>query len=874
MAKKSLFLGAAALAVLLVLAGCSNPSGGDSSSAPQAGGFSAIPDGAVYTDDFVELEGLLNDYLADSNQVSHIVFTEDVDSTNFPRDLTIPAGKTVYLTNASNDTTPLILYGDPFSALEVNIIVEDGARLVILADFETDGANNARLLVKGLVDIYYLLDTTALDVADYFIQTSGTIEARGTVIGTGHVVVHSGATLSLLEDDIAPEPSPDRFTPAQAWAAAGQGSLIIDGPLDPIYKVTDVLAGVYPSATRTYAVETNGGGVLPPVIPLGAIILAHGVIEDAEGHNLTVNGTLVADNAASTFEDIVALTVNGNLSANAASFENVEKLTISSKNSDSLTSRASTLSDEPWIGSRLQADKATLEKAETIIIGDYGEFASESTAIVLPKGAKISLGRSAIFNAEGPNTNSFDNLTSLFIGPAATVTIASPAVTFRSLETLILQDSATLDADAGTAVSFLVDTATPPVKKTKIETGKNVLYKVGLSPTALADVVLNNDSSLIAGSDLTVNPGSTFTLAPEATLTVPASATVDFGPVTTGSTAGPASPNDAPIKINGTIEVTGGTIIGPSPVGLTNATDIYKFIAFDDGGKVLLNYGSTFTTGAMPLVGTAGATADAYEWAASGDGAQIEINAEGMIIRDTDATPGAVVSIGAVNAYILKEQTLTLETGVQLKVGDSTKPLWFAGDAGTSGGAQLKGPGEIVAGKTTISGGSRGWQVFGGDTIGIWSPSATTATIANSGTGATVFRAMGAGATITQDDGGSLTIAGNTAIELQGSPTSAWGVIVLKADDGQLAFAATSSKLVLGAGTGGAAPTGITTLEIGGKAVDNSSLVPADFLQTGGPGGTGGVLVQIGGTTAGSIAATSAGDITLASNSAFVGTNP
>ncbi|MFP3091039.1 hypothetical protein LQZ21_12015 [Treponema sp. TIM-1] len=861
MTKKSLFLGAAALALLVLFAfiGCSNPSSGDSAPVSQAGAFGAIPDGAVYTDDLVELEGLLNDFRADTNQVSDIVFTQNAAA--LIRDITIPTGKTVYLTNATNS-------GVALGTLVSNIIVEEGGRLVLLADLITDGATK-RLLVKGQLDIYEALTTTALDVADYFFEASGTIDAKGTVIGTGHVVVHTGATLIITDDDIAPEPSPDRFTPAQAWAAAGQGSLVIVGALDTNYKVTDVIAGVYPSRDRFYVVETNGGGVLPSVIPAGAIITANGVIEDAEGHNLTVNGSLTAENLASTFEDIVTLTVNGTLIANSATFENVEKLTVSSANTDNLASRASTPTDsDVWIRSYLGADSATLEKAADITIGDNGEFESESTAIVLPEGAKIRLGRSAVFTSAGLNTNSFDNLTSLFIGPAAAVTIRSPAVTFKSLETLTLQDSAQLDADAGAAVSFLVDTATPPARKTIITLGKNVLYQVGVSPTAKVDVAIKNDSSLIAGSVVAVNPGSTFTLDPGVTLTVPTGAAVDFSAVTTGSTAGPATPADAPIKINGTIEVTGsGSIIGPSPVGLTNATDVYKFTAFEDGGKVLLNYGTSFTTGATKLVGADG-TGSAYEWVSGGtsDGAQIEINGEGLVIRDTDGN-GAEVTIGAPNAYILKEQTLTLEAGVELLVDSAANRLWLAGDAATSGGATLKGPGKLIAGTTEISGGSRGWQVFGGDTIGISYTGATAATIANSGTGATTFTALGAGATITQAASGTLTIGPNTTIELGGSSSTAWGVIVLKDSGGALEFNAATSKLLLGAGSGGAAASGLTTLKIGGKDVTNTSLVAADYQQADG------VLVQIGGTTAGSIAA-NAGDITIASNAAFVGTTP
>ncbi|MDR2630489.1 MAG: hypothetical protein LBC60_06175, partial [Spirochaetaceae bacterium] len=663
MYKKSLYLGAAALALLMVLAlaGCSNPASDDGGAAPQAGGSAVIPDGAVYTADFFELQGLLNDYSADTNQVSHIVYTEDVAIADFPSPLTIPAGKTVYLNNASNN-------GVAFSAVEVNIIVEEGARLVLLADFTTDGADK-RLLVKGLADIYAGLTVdNALDVADYFIDANGTVTARGTVIGTGRVVIHSGGTLNLVADDIAPQPSTDRFTPAQAWAAAGQGSLAITGPLPANYSVVDVLAGVSPGGGRTYTVVTNGGGVLPQVIPAGAFITANGVITDAEGHTLRVHGSLTATHAASTFADVVTLTVNGELIANAATFENVETLTVSSLDTDNLTSRASTGSAAVWNRSYLGADKATLKKAKSVIIGDRGEFASESTAIDLPAGARISLGRSASFTASGTTNNSFDKLESLFVGPASSVAIASTAVTLKSLKTLTLQDSASFAVNtAGNSVTYLVeDTPPTPPNKTQINLGLNTLYLVGTAPSAKVAVTIASDSSLRATSVLAIYAGSTFTVDAGKTLTVPTGAVVDFSAVTTGATAVPTAPDLAPIQINGTIETTGtGSIVGPATVaGLPAGADLNKFIAFGAGGKVLLNWGTSFLYGTAAFVGTASSP---FQWKTTPtDGAQIELNAAGLTIRDTDGG-GAAVTVGA-PATVLKDQTLTLDTGAQLLV--------------------------------------------------------------------------------------------------------------------------------------------------------------------------------------------------------------
>jgi hypothetical protein len=871
MYKKSLFLGAVVLAltVLLALVGCSNPTS-ESGPAPQTVGAVEYPPGTVFTDDFVDLEGLLyNPPETETNRVIYVAYSGTLDA-----ELTIPDGKTVYWQNALTFATE-------------NIIVEPGARLVLEDDVTTVPAGV--LLVKGIVEVHAELAVTAsvLEVADYF-KAGTTIEARGTVIGTGRILVAPTGTLIITADDIANQATPDRFTPAQAWAAAGQGSLQIGtngAPLSSVYTVRYVLEGIgLPAGARTYTVFTNGGDVLPPVIPGGAFITTNGVIEDADGHNLTVNGVLIAPNAASTFEDIVNLTVNGGLIANSATFENVENLIVSGRDTDNLTSRVSDTPSETWVwqhGSYLGADSATLEKAVNITIGDYGEFASESNQINLPVGAKIILGRSAIFNSLGTINNSFDNLTRLFIGPAAQVTIASSMLTFKSLESLTLQDSASLIANAGTSVTFLVE-ATPstPPRKTAINLGLNALYTVGLDPSAKVDVGIINDSSLRAGSDITLNEGSTFTLAAGKTLTVETNATIDFSNLTTV----PANAADAPVKINGTIEFkddgtgTGG-FLGPNPGLFTTATDIYKVAAFGSDGALVFNHGTTYVFAEsidpayaeVPYIGRS-STSSPFTWNSGDDGAQIIIDGTGIKIRDTNGGSAAVFVKDA-GAFILKEQTLYLDTNVELQL--SGNAIWFAGDA--AGGAQLKGPGKVTManGNTTITGGSNGWRVFGPDNVGIFDLGATTViqTLASGNT--TSFRAQGPSAVITQaagDGSNSLTIAANTIVDLVGTATSPGGSIVLQSgtDPGKLTFTANTSKLLLGPGAGGAATGALVNLAIGGKAIVNASLVSADFVVLAGK------LVVLGGTTASNITASTGAspdnDVAIVSNAVFTNT--
>jgi hypothetical protein len=793
MTKRSLFWGALALLAFLVFAGCSNPSSSDTTSGPVAGN-PGVPRDAVLAGDFDQLVGLLNEITADTNKVANIAYNGDFDA-----ELTIPSGKTVYW------------YGDSQS-LSANLIVEEGARLVILGNstLTTNGDDN-QLLVKGKVDVYggLTIGDTALDVADYYV-TDKTIEARGTVIGTSRIAIGAGGILTLTDDDIANQTTPNRFTPTQAWAAAGQGDLTISGALSPVYSVTYMLEGIYPSAARIYTFETNGAEV-PKLIPVGAHVTTNAAIADTTDpeHTLTVNGWLIAPNAS--LGAITNLTVSGAL------------------DTDNAVSRASSASpsmDSYWNEGYLAADSATLKSAVSINILDRGEFASESIYIELPEaGSKINLGRSAIFTAAGTTLNTFKNLTDLYIGPGADVTIDSTALTFGSLKTLTLQDGASLTATGGN-VTFLEE-ATPanPPNKTQLTLGLNTFYNVRVATTAKVDVAITNNSKLIGASVLTINEGSTFTVAEGATLTVGPEAQIDFSKLFAQGTTVPANAEAAPVKINGAIELTGdgtnfaglkGPELGAAPQ--PTATDAAKFVAFGDTGKIVFNYGTSLVMDEAPIVGDSNAT---YTWKdGTDDGAQIEITKTGITIRDTggDAPDDAEVTIGSDQAVILKDQTLTLEKGVKLIAG--TNGLSLTGGDANTGGAKLVGLGELVIDNTgavaTIIGGSNGWQAIGAELVTF--SFATTAKIAANSAAATL-KALGPGATIAVTAAGTLNIGADTTIELGGITTIAGGVINLP-NTAILKFAAATSKILAGAGTGTTPLNGSTDyVKIGGITV-------------------------------------------------------
>jgi hypothetical protein len=379
--------------------------------------------------------------------------------------------------------------------------------------------------------------------------------------------------------------------------------------------VAYLLTGVNPSASRSYTVDTNGGGVLSSLIPEGAFITARGAITDAAGHNLTVNGRLIANTLSATFKDIVNLTVNGVLQADSASFESVENLIISSVNTEN-TARSS-VPYTPVRGGQLGADAATLKKAQNISIGDNGIFESASTAIDLPEGTELVLGKSASFTASGATLNTFAEVVRIFIGPASQIRLASVDVSLASLKSLTVKDSGLLVTPG--IFTFTLDE--PAVQ------GKHALIVGRYASDGEADLVFGGDTTLadLSGSGgpapvYVITEKSILTIAEGATVTVPTGVTLDLSALKLPTTTAP----DAPVTLSGKIKIeSGGTVVGPNLAGLQDAEKLAMYTIFDfDGGGVLLNYGTAFSMGndsvapggLVPLIGAAG-SGSAYEWA-------------------------------------------------------------------------------------------------------------------------------------------------------------------------------------------------------------------------------------------------------------------
>ncbi|MFP3091521.1 hypothetical protein LQZ21_14485 [Treponema sp. TIM-1] len=244
--------------------------------------------------------------------------------------------------------------------------------------------------------------------------------------------------------------------------------------------------------------------------------------------------------------------------------------------------------------------------------------------------------------------------------------------------------------------------------------------------------------------------------------------------------------------------------------------------------------------------------------------------ADSVTIDDFTVPEDQGLNIPAAKTLVIGAgKTLTYDGQVTIA---ATGNLVLATDSTTSVG-KIAGAGSITAGATTITG---AWEAVGD------APDPGVLTILSAAAGATItatgdaigLKASAAGATITQalGSGNALTIGAATTITLGGTNTTPLGAILLKsgADPAKLSFTnGTTSKVVVGAGTTGAAITGVTNPKIGGKAiVIITSFAKEDFKNDNN------VLVLLGGTNAGGFtaSATAGADVLIDSTVAAEGT--
>jgi hypothetical protein len=524
MTKKSLFFGAAALAllVLLTIVGCSNPASESTEYVTQAGSEYPYPADTVFVNTRNALNGLLNDYSAETNRVTNIAYTGVINP-----ELVIPTGKVLYYIGA--------VAGSP-TTLAANVIVEQGARLVLVGEITTGGG---KILTHGAVEVFRSLTVgvDARDVADYTVENNKVI-GRNTAIGK-IVTVLPGATLTLDASDIIPpdQYSENKFTPTQAWAAAGQGHLIINGTLNAYpYTVKELLTGVYPSATRRYTVTSGrySTETLPALIPQGAFITTSAIPVDSEGNTLTVNGSLTT--------------------------------------------------------------KGTLNDLTRIEVGNGGSLSLTESAGELVKGlADLKIGPGGSFAVASPDV-SLKSLATLFLGDGSSISVTGGNVTFKEDADLALTMGKKVMYGVAVSASATVDTVISG--ESGLAGGSNLVVHPGSTFTVGENATFTVDSgatfdisrqplgqetpAVVINGAIEIEAGGSF-IGPDF-------ATVQADPGALFETVNLGTDGKVVLNWGGIFQLGAGpeALVGP---GGTAARHAYEWNTTNDGGQIEINAG-------------------------------------------------------------------------------------------------------------------------------------------------------------------------------------------------------------------------------------------------------------------------------------------
>jgi hypothetical protein len=428
-----------------------------------------VPENTIVATTEAALRGLLEA----SSGVSDIHYKGGAPAA----DLVIPSGKTVYADDSSTFT------------LTKHLAVEQDATLVLVQDLTT--ATAGKLLVNGTVKVgpnaTLAYNTAATEVTDYTVDATTGAPKPGsdTVIGTLAVEVLKYGNLQLATGDVVSTAATGKFTLAEAWDAAGEGYLSINGAT--AFTVSDLVA--LATETRGIVAATNDTTALPAVIPANAWITVTGAVKDTTDHTLTVYGHLTL--SAATLEEVTEIAVGDGGSFTSASTvldtkTKLTKITVGKGATFSTTGSAS---------------NATYAAVTEITVG-AGSTVTVNAAALFTALTSLDVGASATFNAVAATVPTYAALTTLSVGDYATATLAvatSDDVTFATngLETLTLGKNAKVDAGVSSAV----------VK--------------GGTDTAVS---ISKDATV---SGIKIMAGTTLTVAANTTLTVSGLLTVD-----------------------------------------------------------------------------------------------------------------------------------------------------------------------------------------------------------------------------------------------------------------------------------------------------------------------------------------------------------
>ncbi|MDR1174232.1 MAG: hypothetical protein LBK83_02010 [Treponema sp.] len=693
------------------------------------------------------------------------------------------------------------------------------------------------------VDELALVDITGLASAD--IPPNKTLTLAGVNTTTGALTLASGATL-IVDGTLTPGGAGVALT-----ASTANSKIIINsnGTL-ALAAIGDTLVGTITNNGTITSVATAAAtqkALLTEVTGSGTVQIGGAgaaVLDATETIALSQNVTIVSGTSAEIKAPVIAkpfsggktITITGtgvlNFGAAVAGLD-LSGVIIKNEGTAAGAITTATLSDVA-LDTMLQQVGGRISSGALVDTSNVG--------ITVPENANLTHATGVIVGGETPiaiyGTASFGDATfadqtgPVSIGAGASATFTDG--TFAALVTgLSINPAATL-------VSF--PAATFAALNQPLTLGGTVNFPAG--------------TFLAMTGPLTVNGTSTFTVS-----TFPALTDLTIGPETTATfTAGTFNAleslsigEDATVDLHAGIfpELTGSLIL-PASATFTSGLPAATFAKLDS--LTINKSGLTLTAATFAGLTSLTAGADVTLGAVVAPTNNLTVNNGAGIITAGGITVAAETILTNNGKIVIPAAgTLKLATGVE-----ATKVGKIAG--GTTG--------TITLGPTVISG---AWEAVGTST-----PAFVTMTSANTGvTIAGVANAPGlkagdSGGTITQKNtiGSSmLTIGANMTLNL-----GTTGTITLEAgtNAGGITFADATSLLLVGAGTNGTALAGFTNFAINGFTLPTPTTIGAANFKA--AGGTGGVIVEIGGTGGSFKANTGSDNIAINSTSTMVGT--
>ncbi|GHT68092.1 hypothetical protein FACS1894110_14860 [Spirochaetia bacterium] len=397
-----------------------------------------LPADAVRATSRAGLEALLGDTDISKIYITSISLLQDGD--------VLPAGNNLYVQLSGATVTATAL------------AVEEGASLTFF-DNGTTGSSltfstSKKLGIGGTVNIengITIANTTDLTEITSF--ASGALGAN-TVVGSNKLVIGKGATLSIRKGDLAASTGSNKLSVADAWAAAGQGSLTVAEIDNAAIGLEALNLNTVNDKKRKFTISALSVDVVP-----GTSLTIYGNTYVTTSGNslilaaitsLTVDGSLTSTSTGLALTALENLTVNGIASLASTTLPAIKSITVGARGdltvggtmSGVTTGTALTIrrNGTASLAGAPKLANSTIEEGGYLILGGSPTFLAATTRLSVAAGTKV-------------NGIEFPVAASLSAATSAGATLAS-SITIPEAQTLVIATSNVLTVPADVVITL------------------------------------------------------------------------------------------------------------------------------------------------------------------------------------------------------------------------------------------------------------------------------------------------------------------------------------------------------------------------------------------------------------------------------------